>query len=154
MSAAVAQRLGPAFHRIVGGLHRRFEEVADELAAAIGDAEGAWPHSHHVRLRQLQAEAEHALKYGEHVHVELKVGDNGLRIIVEDAGPGLPEEELEKVFEPFYRVESSRNRETGGVGLGLAIVRQVARNHGCNVTLANRPGGGLRAVLWLPQLSQ
>jgi signal transduction histidine kinase len=97
---------------------------------------------------------ENALKYGEHVHVELKVGDDGLRIIVEDAGPGLPEEELEKVFAPFYRVESSRNRETGGVGLGLAIVRQIARNHGGNVTLANRPGGGLRAVLWLPRRSR
>lgn len=97
---------------------------------------------------------ENALKYGEHVHVGLKVGDDGMRIIVEDAGPGLPEEELEKVFEPFYRVESSRNRETGGVGLGLAIVRQIARNHGGNVTLENRPGGGLRAVLWLPPPSQ
>jgi signal transduction histidine kinase len=94
---------------------------------------------------------DNALKYGGRATVELKADDDGLRIVVEDEGPGLPEEELEKVFEPFYRMESSRNRETGGVGLGLAIVRQIARNHGGNVVLANRPGGGLCAVLCLPQ---
>jgi len=97
---------------------------------------------------------DNALKYGKCATVELKKDDDGLRIVVEDGGPGLPKEELEKVFEPFYRVESSRNRETGGVGLGLAIVRQIARTHGGDVSLANHPGGGLRAVLWLPQLSQ
>ncbi|EKE18170.1 MAG: two-component sensor histidine kinase, partial [uncultured bacterium] len=58
--------------------------------------------------------------------------------------------ELERVFEPFYRLESSRSRETGGVGLGLAIVRQIARGHGGKVTLENLGGGGLRALLWLP----
>jgi signal transduction histidine kinase len=75
---------------------------------------------------------------------------HSLRIAVDDEGPGLPDTELEKVFEPFYRIESSRSRDTGGVGLGLAIVRQVARGHGGDVVLENRTGGGLRAVLWLP----
>ncbi|MEW6120525.1 MAG: ATP-binding protein [Pseudomonadota bacterium] len=93
---------------------------------------------------------DNALKYGERANIELMADDDGLSIVVEDNGPGLPEEELEKVFEPFYRVESSRNRATGGVGLGLAIVRQIARNHGGDVTLTNRPGGGLRAALRLP----
>jgi len=93
---------------------------------------------------------ENALKYGQRARVELKADADGLRIVVEDDGPGLPEEQLEKVFEPFYRVESSRNRETGGVGLGLAIVCQIARTHGGDVTLSNRHGGGLRATLWLP----
>jgi signal transduction histidine kinase len=68
-------------------------------------------------------------------------------------GPGLAEAELERVFEPFYRVESSRNRETGGTGLGLAIVRQVAMSHGGDVTLTNCPQGGLRATLRLPVTS-
>lgn len=94
---------------------------------------------------------DNALKYGQRAHIELQANDDGVRVIVEDEGPGLPEAELDKVFEPFYRVESSRNRETGGVGLGLAIVRQIARKHGGDVTLSNRPGGGVRAVLWLPR---
>lgn len=93
---------------------------------------------------------ENALKYGGHVTVALQLDADGLRIVVEDEGPGLPEDELQKVFEPFYRVEMSRNRETGGVGLGLAIVRQIAHKHGGDISLSNRPGGGLRAVLWLP----
>lgn len=93
---------------------------------------------------------DNALKYGKRAAVELKAEDDGLRIVVEDEGPGLPDEELEKVFEPFYRVESSRNRETGGVGLGLAIVRQIARRHGGEVSLSTCPGGSLRATLRLP----
>jgi signal transduction histidine kinase len=93
---------------------------------------------------------ENALKYGGHASVALAVDGEGMTITIEDGGPGMPEEELEKVFEPFYRVEASRNRETGGVGLGLAIVRQIARNHKGTVTLANRPEGGLRATLRLP----
>lgn len=94
---------------------------------------------------------DNALKYGQRAQVELQISDEGVRIIVEDEGPGLPQSELDQVFEPFYRVESSRNRETGGVGLGLAIVRQIARKHGGDVDLINRPGGGLRSTLWLPQ---
>lgn len=93
---------------------------------------------------------ENALKYGKRAAVELREENDGVRIVVEDEGSGLPEEELEKVFEPFYRVESSRNRETGGVGLGLAIVRQIARRHGGEVSLSNCPDGGLRAKLRLP----
>jgi len=93
---------------------------------------------------------DNGLKYGSKVSVEA-VQDNGtLRITIDDAGPGLPEHELERVFEPFYRLESSRSRETGGVGLGLAIVRQIARGHGGDVVLENRSGGGLRAILSLP----
>lgn len=93
---------------------------------------------------------ENALKYGQHVSVALQADNHGVRIIVEDEGPGLPENELGKVFEPFYRVESSRNRDTGGVGLGLAIVRQIAHQHGGAASMANRPDCGLRAELWLP----
>jgi signal transduction histidine kinase len=90
------------------------------------------------------------LKYGCDVSIAVEKNEKYLRITVEDRGPGLPESELERVFEPFYRLESSRNRETGGVGLGLAIVRQIARGHGGDVVLENRAEGGLRAVLSLP----
>jgi signal transduction histidine kinase len=75
-----------------------------------------------------------------------------LTIRVLDDGPGVPETELERVFEPFYRLESSRNRATGGTGLGLSIARDVAQAHGGSLTLANRSSGGLEARLVLPRL--
>ena len=75
----------------------------------------------------------------------------GVHILVRDRGPGLSPDEVDKVFEPFYRVESSRNRETGGTGLGLAIARQIARAHGGELTVVNRAGGGLEACLRLPR---
>lgn len=93
---------------------------------------------------------DNGLKYGGRVSVEVTQQDGRLLIAVDDDGPGLPDGELERVFEPFYRLESSRSRETGGVGLGLAIVRQIARRHAGDVLLSNLPGGGLRAQLWLP----
>ena len=68
-----------------------------------------------------------------------------------DEGPGIPPEELERVFEPFYRVESSRNRDSGGTGLGLTIARDIAQAHGGSLTLHNLPAGGLEAVLALPR---
>ena len=94
---------------------------------------------------------DNAVKYAGGVEVGLRVApDGGLLVTVDDRGPGLPEEELERVFAPFYRVERSRNRETGGTGLGLSVVRNVTRAHGGDVVLANRSGGGLRASLSLP----
>jgi signal transduction histidine kinase len=74
-----------------------------------------------------------------------------LVIIVRDAGPGIPEAELERVFEPFYRLESSRNRDSGGSGLGLSIARDIAQSHGGSLTLRNLPGSGLEARLTLPR---
>lgn len=93
---------------------------------------------------------DNALKYGSEVRVAAVQDSGTLRITIDDAGPGLPENELERVFEPFYRLESSRSRETGGVGLGLAIARQIARGHGGDVVLENRSDGGLRGILSLP----
>jgi signal transduction histidine kinase len=72
-------------------------------------------------------------------------------IRVRDSGPGIPAAELERVFEPFYRLESSRNRDSGGTGLGLSIARDIAQAHGGSLTLRNLPGGGLEAALLLPR---
>ena len=92
-----------------------------------------------------------ALAYGGNARVILAPSSGGMvRIDIEDDGPGVPETELERLFEPFYRLEASRNRETGGTGLGLPIARNIARAHGGDIVLANRPGGGLRARLTLP----
>jgi signal transduction histidine kinase len=93
-----------------------------------------------------------AVKYGDSARITLRDGDrHTLRIDIEDDGPGIPPGELERVFEPFRRVENSRNRETGGTGLGLAIARNAIRAHGGDITLANRSGGkGLVASVYLP----
>ena len=69
---------------------------------------------------------------------------------IEDDGPGIPPDELERVFEPFHRVETSRNRETGGTGLGLPIARNILRAHGGDVTLANRAAGRAAGAVTLP----
>ena len=71
-------------------------------------------------------------------------------VTIEDDGPGLPPDQVERVFEPFYRVEDSRNRETGGTGLGLPIARNILRAHGGDVVLGNYAGGGARALVTLP----
>lgn len=89
---------------------------------------------------------DNALRYGGHVVVDVVDGDDMLSVIICDSGPGIAEDELKKVFEPFYRVERSRNRSTGGTGLGLSIARGMARMHGGDVTLENRPEGGLKAT--------
>ncbi len=91
-----------------------------------------------------------AVKYGGAARVKAFARDGHAVVIVEDDGPGLPEGELDAVFEPFHRAERSRSRETGGAGLGLTVARQAARAHGGDVTLANRSEGGLVARLELP----
>jgi signal transduction histidine kinase len=92
-----------------------------------------------------------AVSYGGSARVRLDGPLAGtIGVAIEDAGPGIPPQELDRVFEPFHRVESSRNRETGGVGLGLPIARNILRAHGGDVTLSNRPGGGARAIVTLP----
>ena len=93
---------------------------------------------------------DNAVKYGKRARVGLTAADGRVVVTVADDGSGIPEAELEKVFQPIYRVERSRSRDTGGTGLGLAVVRSVARAHGGEATLANRPGGGLVATVTLP----
>jgi signal transduction histidine kinase len=90
-----------------------------------------------------------AVKFGTRADILVEDGAE-LTIRVRDQGPGIPPEELERVFEPFYRLESSRNRDSGGTGLGLSIARDIAQAHGGALTLANLPAGGLEATLRLP----
>jgi signal transduction histidine kinase len=94
---------------------------------------------------------DNALKYGQRAEIAVADGPARLKLIVRDHGPGIPAMELEKVFEPFYRLEGSRSRDTGGSGLGLGIARNIARAHGGELTLRNHPQGGLEAVLELPR---
>ncbi len=101
--------------------------------------------------RVMQNLIDNALKFGGRARIEIDDSPERLVIRVLDDGPGLPEALLDKVFEPFFRAESSRNRETGGSGLGLAIARNLARAHGGDIRLHNRTEGGLEASVELPR---
>ncbi|WP_214510153.1 ATP-binding protein [Pseudomonas brassicacearum] len=104
----------------------------------------------HALRRVLVNLVDNALKFGGAAQIHVQLADNGqLAIQVLDRGPGINEQELAEVLKPFYRVESSRNRETGGTGLGLAIAQQLAIAMGGSLTLSNRDGGGLCAELRL-----
>ena len=92
-----------------------------------------------------------ARRYGEHVWLSSEPAADGIDILVDDDGPGIPAAERDRVFQPFIRLDPSRNPSTGGVGLGLTIARDVARSHGGAVRLENSPYGGLRARVHLPR---
>jgi signal transduction histidine kinase len=93
---------------------------------------------------------DNAVKYGKRAHAAIRSRPHSVEITIDDEGPGIPEDELARVFQPFYRVEASRNRETGGIGLGLAIALSVIQARAGRLTLVNRPEGGLRASVTLP----
>ena len=93
---------------------------------------------------------DNAQRFGEHVWVGAERNGESIEIVVDDDGPGIPEESRDEVLRPFRRLEASRNPETGGVGLGLAIAWDVARGHGGDLVLETAPPGGLRAVVRIP----
>lgn len=93
---------------------------------------------------------DNAVKYGQQARVCLTTQNGRVRIAVRDGGPGIPADQIESVFEPFARLETSRSRDTGGTGLGLTIARAIARRHGGTLVLKNHPDGGLEALLELP----
>ncbi len=93
---------------------------------------------------------ENAMAYGRRARVFIEHRRGDVAIVIDDDGPGIPCRDMERVFSPFVRLENSRNTETGGVGLGLAIARSIVRSHGGDITLQNRPEGGLRVTITLP----
>jgi two-component system OmpR family sensor kinase len=132
------------------------ETVMDEAAetgadAAVERTERAVVDGDPIALKRLVANlVDNALKFGSSARGRV-FAEAGMAVVeVDDNGPGVPEAEIERAFEPFQRLESSRSRETGGAGLGLAVVRAIARGHGGEVTLENRSEGGLRARVTLP----
>lgn len=137
-------------------LRAMVEAIADEMrlngnSVDVEPGEALMQSIRPVSLkRALRNLIENAVKYGGRASVFFRPGKSSTRIVIEDVGPGLPESELARVFEPFVRLDASRSRETGGVGLGLAVARAVARAHGGDIALTNRPDGGLRAEVTLP----
>ena len=101
--------------------------------------------------RAIRNLVENAVRYGERARVHVARAGDGVEIVVEDDGPGIPDSAAEQVFAPFFRIENSRNLETGGVGLGLSIARTIVRHHGGDIVLANQ-AKGLRATLSLPRV--
>jgi len=93
---------------------------------------------------------DNAIRYAGHVSVRAGLRGDHMEVTVDDDGPGIPEDKRDQAFESFFRVEESRNPDTGGVGLGLTIARDVVRSHGGSITLEDAPMGGLRARLRLP----
>jgi signal transduction histidine kinase len=128
------------------------DEAADAGAAASYDGPSRFAfNGRPTALKRAFANlVENAVKYGGAARVALTAVGASVIVTVDDGGPGIAEAELDRVFDPFYRIESSRSRETGGVGLGLAVVRSVVRGHGGDITLANRSEGGLGATVVLP----
>jgi signal transduction histidine kinase len=91
-----------------------------------------------------------AVKYGGRAEVSIHTGPTAVTVTIDDDGPGIPECERERVFEPFYRLETSRSRQTGGTGLGLTVAQTSIRAHGGSLALSDSPSGGLRATVVLP----
>lgn len=91
-----------------------------------------------------------AFDYGKTVAVSLESNNNKLEVAVDDDGPGIPADKREEVFKAFYRLEGSRNKETGGVGLGLSIAKDIITSHGGKIELLDSPIGGLRVLVSIP----
>jgi signal transduction histidine kinase len=122
------------------GLDVAFEECAENFTI----------HGRPVGLkRALRNVIENAVAYGNRARVSIEKGVGKISVVVDDDGPGIADGDMERVFKPFVRLEGSRNKDTGGVGLGLSIARSIVRSHGGDILLRNRPEGGLRVIVTL-----
>ncbi|MDF2095915.1 ATP-binding protein [Aquibaculum arenosum] len=152
-----------AFARGEGSELAREIDVAELLRDCVAEARRAGAgvdlHLESALVSVVRPEALHralanllanAARYGERVGVTAHRRNKGIEILIDDDGPGIPEEQREAVFRPFVRLERSRNFDTGGTGLGLTIARDMIRGQGGELSLNDAPGGGLRARLWIP----
>ena len=137
-------------------LAETLQEVASNARRDNANVKVGWEGDMHVELRPLAVKrcltnlVSNALRYANLAELRASRGLTSVQITVDDDGPGIPSDKYEEVFRPFFRLDESRNVDTGGVGLGLTIARDVARSHGGDVTLAKSPLGGLRVVVRLP----
>lgn len=133
------------------------DSVVDDFRDLGHDIDAADPERLPIRVRPAQMRRavrnliENAVKYAGAAEVRVTPAPGAARIEVMDRGPGIPEDRLTHVFDPFIRLEGSRNRDTGGIGLGLALARAIVSEAGGAITLANRDGGGLVAAITLPR---
>ncbi|MGL4287677.1 MAG: ATP-binding protein [Phreatobacter sp.] len=133
------------------------ETIVDDLADQGAKVSYDGPRSVVVKGRRLALKralsnlVDNAVKYGGTARVGMIVSEPSAIVTIDDDGPGIPADVVEDMFQPFVRLEASRNVETGGVGLGLTVARTILRGHGGDVTMANRDGGGLRVTVTLPR---
>ena len=119
------------------------QSLADDISDTNGQASYTgpdkleWTGRPGALKRAFQNLADNAIKYGQRADISLSDSEGKLVITFEDDGPGIPENERVRVFDPFYRIDPSRNRDTGGVGLGLAVTRSVVRAHGGDISFQN-----------------
>lgn len=131
--------------------------ISDDAQDAGAEASLQSPRSIVVRGRHLALKralsniVQNAIKYGGRAGIVARAEHDKARVTVEDDGPGIPEEDMDAMFEPFTRVDRSRNRDTGGFGLGLTIASEIVQAHGGTITLENRAEGGLRVTVLLPR---
>ncbi len=134
---------------LVESLCTDLAELGDQVSFTAGEPVVSQCRPHEVR-RAARNLIENAVRYGGAARVNIAQQAGSVVITVEDDGPGIPPADLERVFEPFQRLEKSRNRETGGHGLGLTIARAIAHGHGGDIEIKNRSGGGLTATFRFP----
>jgi two-component system osmolarity sensor histidine kinase EnvZ len=144
--APVQVDLGALTEQIVADAQRGGADVSVD---AIGAAET--PGRARALKRCLANLVDNAIAHGDKVRVSVKAENDAVTVAVDDNGPGIPEELFEEAFRPFSRLDETRSRHQKGVGLGLAIARDVARSHGGDIYLSQSPLGGLRAALRLPK---
>ena len=130
---------------VISGARRQGAKVTFDAQAPL-----AIPAKPQALKRCIANLLSNAQRYADRIVVSIDKDSNAARVFVDDDGPGIPEGERKAVLRPFHRVEQSRNVSTGGVGLGLTIARDIARNHGGDLKLRESPLGGLRCVVILP----
>ena len=141
---------------VMSDLSEILEDVAAGARHGSATLEVAWKGDMNVELRPIAIKrcltniVSNAQRYASEIRIEAVRGRTTVEITIDDNGPGIPPENYEDVFRPFFRLDQSRNAATGGVGLGLSIARDVARSHGGEVTLAPSPLGGLRVTVRIP----
>jgi signal transduction histidine kinase len=135
---------------LISSLKQDAEEAGHTVTVA-GASPGPVMGRAQALKRCLQNLLDNALAYGQRADITVRDVGRTVNVAIADRGPGIPESDIERVFDPFYRVEGSRNRNSGGSGLGLSIARNIAQAHGGVVQLRNLPQGGLEATLVLPR---
>jgi signal transduction histidine kinase len=135
---------------LISSLKQDAEEAGHTVTIAGATPGPVMGHAQALK-RCLQNLLDNALAYGQRADITVRDEGRAVNVAIADSGPGIPERDIERVFDPFYRVEGSRNRNSGGSGLGLSIARNIAQAHGGAVRLRNLPQGGLEATLVLPR---
>ena len=146
--------LGTLISSVVEDVRRRPAAGGHELALKLDAGVGEMSLDSLKITQVLENLIDNALKYTSHgsvVEIQAKLVDTGIEVCVRDNGPGIPAEDLTRIFERFYRVDKGRSREKGGTGLGLSIVKHIVQLHGGRVWAESEPGKGAAFFLRLPQ---